>query len=117
MQVEILLNTTTSEAIELMGPEKNGKLSLALSKLIKPSKDKSDIKSVKEVEFESYTIRELETGTIEIDQNGVLISPAKPELRKLAKTLSISLLNSNGNLLNTRQLGSQLIKTIEENSV
>lgn len=116
MQVETLLNSTSSEAIEFMGPEKNGKRSLALSKLIKAPKDRADIKSVKEVEFQGYLIRELETGTIEVEQNDVLISPAKPALRSLAKILNISLLNNNGNLLNTRQLGSHLIKAIEENS-
>ena len=116
MQVETLLNSTTSEALELMGPEKDGKRTLPLSKLIKTPKNKADIKSIKEVEFQGFTIRELETGTIEIEQNGVLISPAKPELRNLAKILNISLFNSNGNLLNTRQLGSQLIKTIKYNS-
>lgn len=116
VQVETLLNSTSSEAIEFMGPEKNGKRSLALSKLTKTPKDKADIKSVKEVEFQGYLIRELETGTIEVEQNSVLISPAKPALRSLAKILNVNLLNSNGNLLNTRQLGSQLIKTIEENS-
>lgn len=115
MQVETLLNATTPETIELMGPVRNGKHTLSLSKLTKTPKDKADIKSVKEVEFQGYIIRELETGTIEIEQDEVLISPAKPQLRKLAKALNISLLNSNGNLLNTRQLGSQIIKTIQEN--
>ena len=116
MQVETLLNATTSKTIELMGSENNGKRFLSLSKLTKTPKEKADIKSVREVEFQGYTIRELETGTIEIEQDGVLISPAKPELRKLVKVLNISLLNSNGNLLNTRQLGSQIIKTIQENN-
>jgi hypothetical protein len=117
MQVETLLNSTTSEAVGFMGPEKKGKRSLALSKLTKAPKDKADIKSIKEVEFQGYVIRELETGTIEVEQNGVIISPAKPALRSLARILNVSLLNSNGNPLNTRQLGSQIIKIIEENSI
>lgn len=115
MQVETLLNSTTAEAIELMQPEKNSRRSLALSKLTKVPRNKEQIKSVKEVEYQNYTIRELETGTIEIEKNGELISPAKPALRNLAKMLNVSLLNNSGNLLNTRQLGSQLIKTIKEN--
>lgn len=114
MQVETLLNATTAETIDIMGPEKNGKRSLALSKLTKAPKNIVDIKSVKEVEFDGYTIRELETGSIEIARDGDLIIPAKPELRKLAKALSINLLNGNGNIMNTRQLGGQLIKAIEE---
>lgn len=116
MQVETLLNLQTSEALVLMGPEKKSKRSLALSKLTKTTKTKEDIKSVKEVELEGHIIRELETGTIEVERDGMLVSPAKPELRKMAKILNISLLNSNGNLLNTRQLGSQIIKSIEENN-
>nr|WP_206054809.1 hypothetical protein [Nitrosococcus wardiae] len=116
MQVETLLNSTTSETMELVGPEKNGKRPLALSRLTKTPKDKANIKPIKEVEFQGYTIRELETGTIEVELNGELVSPVKPELRKLAKILNVSLLNSNGNFLNTRQLGSQLIKTIKENN-
>ena len=116
MQVETLLNLTTFETMELMGPEKNGKRSLALSKLTKTPKDKADIKSIKKVEFQGYTVRELETGTIEVELNDVLLSPTKPELRNLAKILNVSLLSSNGHLLNTRQLGSQVIKTIIENN-
>lgn len=116
MQVETLLNSTTSEAMDIMKPEKNGKRSLALSQLIKTPKHKADIKTIKEVEFKGYIIRELETGTIEVEQNGGLISPTKPALRNLAIILNISLINNNGNPLNTRQLGSQVIKTIEENS-
>lgn len=116
MQVETLLNLTTSETIELMGPDKNGKRSLALSKLTKTPKDKADIKSIKKVEFQGYTVRELETGTIEVELNDVLVSPTKPELRNLAKLLNVSLLSSNGHLLNTRQLGSQVMKTIIENN-
>lgn len=116
MQVETLLNLPTSEAQEFMGPEKNGNRSLSVSKLTKTTKSKDDIKSINEVEYEGFIVRELETGTIEIERNGVLVSPAKPELRNLAKMLNISLMNSNGNLLNTRQLGSQIIKSIKENN-
>jgi len=116
MQVETLLNLQTSEALYLMGPEKKGKRSLALSKLTKTTKTKEENKSVKEVKFEGHIIREIETGTIEVERDGMLVSPAKPELRKMAKILNISLLNSNGSPLNTRQLGSQIIKSIEENN-
>lgn len=116
MQVETLLNSSTTEAFELMGPEKNGKRSIALSKLIKVLKLKEDIKVIKEVAFQDYIVRELETGTIEVELNKLIVSPAKPELRKLAQILHIGLLNNNGNLLNTRQLGSQIIKTIAESN-
>ena len=36
-----------------------------------------------------------------------------PVLRELALQLNIGLLNSNGNTLNTRQLGSQIMKSVQ----
>ena len=115
MQVETLLNTPKTEAKALMVPGGNGKLNLALSKLTQVKKSREDISSVKEVEFEGYIIRELETGTIELERDGTSLSPVKPVLRKLAKILNIGLINSNGNFLNTRQLGNQVLKSIIEN--
>lgn len=114
MQVETLLDASTAEANKLLGTERNGKRILSLSKLMRMPKNTVDIKPVNEVLFQGYLVRELETGTIEIELNGASITPAKPELRKVAKILNISLLNGNGNLLNTRQLGSLIIKTIQE---
>ncbi|WDP92371.1 MAG: hypothetical protein HUN04_22665 [Desulfobacter sp.] len=114
MQVETLLNAPRTEAETLMVPGRNGKLNLALSKLTQAKKSREDISSVKEVEFEGYIIRELETGAIELEQDGTLLSPVKPVLRKLAKILNVGLMNSNGNFLNTRQLGNQVLKTIGE---
>lgn len=114
MQIEVLLNAPVSDAINLMSAENKGKRSLALSKLIKSSVKRHDVKTVNEVFFQGYIIRELETGSIEVERDGVSISPVKPVLRKLADQLHVALLNSNGNALNTRQLGSQVIKSIKE---
>jgi hypothetical protein len=114
MQVETLLNSSTQKAIGLMGPQGKSKRSLALSKLTKTTKLREDIKTVKEAEFGDHIVRELETGSIEVEYRGKFMSPVKPELRKLAKSLNVSPLNSNGNNLNIRQLGSQIIRSINE---
>lgn len=115
MQIETLLNATTEEAIELMSiTNTNGKVSIPLSKLIKAPSKHLVIPIAKTATIGSYLINELENGTIEVVLNGELISPAKPELRKLATQMNISLLNSNGNPYNTRQLGSLVIKVINE---
>lgn len=114
MQIEILLNASVSEAMALMGPERNGKRNLPLSRLTKISKPREDVKTIKKVEFMGYIVRELETGSIEVEYDGKVLSPSKPALRKIAKPLNIGLLNSNGNSLNTRQLGSQIIKAVNE---
>lgn len=114
MQVETLLNVAVQDAINLMGPEIKGKRTLSLSKITKTHKPRGRIQSIKEVECEGYIVRELETGTIEIKRDGKQLSPVKPVLRRLAKSLNVSLLNSNGNSFNTRQLGNQVIKAISE---
>lgn len=110
MQIEILLDAPLANAIELMSGEKNGRRDLALSKLLKPKRPV--IAAVKMVEFKGYTIRELENGTIEVEKLGQLVLPAKPTLRELAMSLNIPILNSNGNALNTRSLGSLIIKSL-----
>lgn len=114
MQVEILLDTSVAEAVALMAPEGQGKRALSLSRLVKKAKPRSEIKAVNEVRFQSYTLRELESGSLEVERNGIPISPVKPVLRELAVQFNTPLLNANGNPLNTRQLGSQIIKSIAE---
>ncbi len=42
-----------------------------------------------------------------------MVSPVLPALKELALQLNVPLLNSNGNPFNTRQLGGQVIKSIE----
>lgn len=114
MQIETLLNVPVAEAISLMAPDGGGKRSLSLARLVKKPKTRADIKSVKEVAYQGITIRELENGSIEAERDSKILLPVKPALRMLAIQLNIGLLNSNGNPLNTRQLGSQLIKSVEE---
>ena len=114
MQVEVLLNGTVSEAQELMAPEGGGKRVISLSRLVKRPKPRSEIKTTDEVRHNGYTIRELESGTIEVEYNGVVVTPVLPILRELALSLNVSLLNSNGNPFNTRQLGSLVIKSVAE---
>jgi hypothetical protein len=114
MQIETLLNAPVSEAIGLMVHDTGGKRTLSLGRLLKKPTVRSNLKSVKEVCFQGQIVRELENGTIEVECDGEIILPVKPVLRKLAVRLNIGLLNGNGNHLNTRQLGSQIIKSVQE---
>lgn len=68
-----------------------------------------------QAKFEQYTVRELESGSIEVEVNGKLVTSVKPALRKLAEKLNVSLLNKNNNPLNTRALGTLLIRRINSN--
>ena len=115
MQIETLLNAPKDEAVKLMGnPNSQGKIVISLSKLIRPEKSPSDMKEVKSVSYGRHLVRELENGSIEVYLADALVSPSKPELRKLASELNISIMNGNGNPFNTRQLGSMIIKAIRD---
>ena len=117
MQIETLLNVSKAEALNLMAPDGGGKRNLSLGQLIKKPATLLNIKAVKEVVYEGLIIRELENGTIEAERGGEKIVPVKPTLRELAVQFNVGLLNINGNPLNTRQLGSQVIKSIQELAV
>ncbi len=115
MQIEILLNKITEEAKLLMSnPSANGKVSIPLSKLINKSKDRESIRVINSAKSGGYKIDELENGAIKVTYNGEPISPVKPVLRELAKKFNVNILNGNGNPYNTRQLGTLLIKIINE---
>ena len=116
MQIETLFNGTIEEAKALMSPinDNNSKCNIPFSKLLKTTAPRGSITAINQVQFNNYLIRELETGTIEVVHEGQRISPAKPKLREFAKQLGVSLLNSNGNTRNSRQLGSLIIKAISE---
>ncbi|WP_222617999.1 hypothetical protein [Sporosarcina sp. resist] len=55
---------------------------------------------------------ELESGTIEVFEDGVKQVVVKPILWKLAGMLSIYAFNSKGNPYNTRQLGTLIIREL-----
>lgn len=114
MQIETLLNVPVADAINLMTPDGGGKRTISLSRLVKKPRAPHDVPVVKQVEFQGHVIRELESGTIEVELGGKLIVPVKPVLRELAIKLNVALVNSGGNVLNTRQLGSVIIKSLKE---
>lgn len=113
MQVEVLLDTTAGEARKLLTPGQGGKLNIPLSRLIRKPRKTADLKSINQVDFDGFTIRELENGTIEVEKSGEKLDVAKPTLRLLAAKLNVSLINSNGNNLNTRSLGTRIIEAIK----
>lgn len=113
MQIETLFDDTVYNARSLLGkPNAGGRLSISLSKLTKSPQIERDIPKIKEAVWNNYKIIELENGTIEVMLDGEMVKPVKPHLRTIARSLSISFLNSNGNYYNTRQLGSLIITSL-----
>lgn len=83
-----------------------------MSKLINQPVEPRILLNVKEAIWNNYKLMDLENGTIEVFLNDEIVTPSKPYLRDIAKELGISILNSNGNPFNTRQLGFFLIKEL-----
>jgi hypothetical protein len=110
MQIETLLDAQIEEIKPLLSKPSDGKWTISLSKLITKAAPKADIATVNEAKYEDYLIKELESGSIEVLKCEEVISPAKPALREIASKLNIGLLNAKGNALNTRQLGTQIIR-------
>jgi len=112
LEIEILLDKNVKEAMDYMSQATDGKKNIALSKLrAKQEKHRSEL-SVNEAIYGKHKILELESGTIEVYENDRKLEKSYPELVKIASELHISTLNSKGNSLNTRQLGTLIIKTI-----
>ena len=114
LQIKVLLDKPTQELLRILGSERNGKCELALSKLLSEKPKIREPQPAVEVEFNGFTVQEMETGTIILLKDGSSVLPVKPVLREFAKELNIALLNASGNPLNTRQLGSLVIKSVQE---
>jgi hypothetical protein len=117
MELEILLDKSIEEARTLMTASSSGKLSIALSKIYKPNtkvRNDSEIAVIKHAVYRNYEVKELESGTIEVYENGEKQSVVKPVLREIAGEISVPLFNSKGNPFNTRQLGTLIIKNLNQ---
>lgn len=115
MQIETLFDGSVEEAKLLMNDSGNGgKSTIAMSKFTKSKPIDRDIPRIKEVEWDNYKVIELENGSIEVLLDESTVKPSKPHLRKIARELNISILNSNGNCYNTRQLGSLIINALKD---
>lgn len=73
---------------------------------------KSEQTIVHKASIGDLEVLEYESGTIDILKNGQPVDVVKPVLRELAAELGVSLTNRNGNLRNTRQLGSEVLASI-----
>lgn len=112
MQIEVLIDAPIAEVLPLLAAANGGKRTLSLSKLLAHPKPGRPAATATEISFQGYAIRELESGTIEVERDGSLLQPVKPILRELAVLLNVGLLNGRGNEFNTRQLGTQIIQSV-----
>ena len=116
MQVETLLDLPVDEAKKLM-TRQDKKLIVNLSKISKKPKAKSTLKTVKCAVYNEYEIKELENGSIEIETEGGIVPKSMPILLKIAESLKLQVLNGSGTPLNTRQLGSNIIRHLAQSQL
>lgn len=115
MQIETLLNEPTESAKQIMTPANSaGKRNITLSKLLGGRPAVREVNTVSSVEHGQYTVRALENGAIEVLMGSKSVLPVKPVLREIAAQIGVPRINANGNPHNTRQLGSLVIKAIED---
>ncbi|MDM0084751.1 hypothetical protein QTI17_29540 [Variovorax sp. J31P179] len=116
MQVETLLDKPIADARQLMNEDRgSGRLNIPLRRLApNRSAPRETSPLASEATLDGFLVRELESGTIEVLRDGQPQVPAKPVLRELAIRLNVGLLNQRGNPLNTRQLGTLIIRSIKE---
>ena len=72
--------------------------------------------TVASVLFEDLEIREFENGTILVFRDGSIAGPARPVLRSIATRIGVALDWETGTEKNTRQLGSDIIRRLQESS-
>lgn len=113
MEVETLLDAPIDTALTMMCADFQGRRKISLSRLFKKIKPLSELVAINRVFYYGYEIKELESGTIVVLRDGALVTPTKVALREMAVALNIQLVNSNGNKLNTRQLGSLVIQSVK----
>jgi hypothetical protein len=114
MQIETLLNEKTAVVEKMLSkPNTSGKVTIGLSKLLREKQPSDDVPVIKNAIWKDCILKELESGTILIERKGEDVTPVLPKLREIAHDLKVSLINSSGNMMNTRQSGTILIKTIQ----
>ena len=113
MEIQALFDGSVASAIALMKPGSGTKHSISLAALSPKRKTPKEGKALRIVEWQSYRISELETGSIEVHENESVVTPAKPALRHIASELGLAIVNGSGNPYNTRQLGTLVVDAIE----
>ncbi|WP_224701587.1 DUF6998 domain-containing protein [Devosia aquimaris] len=111
VSVETLLDNSAAEAMTLCR-DLGDRLSFGIQTRSRPIKPLEDLKVSAEAQFENLLVRQYENGTITVLVEGQAQAVAKPFLRKIAASVGVDLLNGNSQPKNTRQLGADIIKTI-----
>lgn len=89
------------------------KLHITISSLLSPKKKIEKLRAIDEAIFGRYVIRKSEDSTIQILVDGQIAGPAYPVLSDIASSIKVDVLNKNGGVKNTRQLGADIIRKLK----
>jgi hypothetical protein len=111
VSVETLLDCSAAEFLEKHGKD-SGKHVFGTSTGSRPKQSLENLQISDKAAFENYVIKQYENGTIVALLDGAVQPVTKPHLRTIAAKIGVDLLNSNSNTKNVRQLGANIIKTL-----
>lgn len=113
MQVETLFDGSVSDAMQLMRDSADKRI-IPMHQIVHMLPDDGEglLEQIRDAWIGDIQIAEYENGSIAVYQNGEELRPTRTKLRGIATALGVSLVNSNGNQRNTRQLGSLVIDAV-----
>ncbi len=114
LEIDNLLDASVEELTNYITHHHGNKLIIPLESLVPAIEERSELLVIRQVQFNGFMICERENGEIEISFEGAPVSSVKHALHKLAANLEIPLFNGMERSRNTRQLGTQVIKAIEQ---
>ena len=104
----------SAEAAEAQCRNSGGKLIYSVSKNSSVPRSLDHLKVAGRARFGDFEVLEYENGTIVVLENGKVLPIAKTALREIAREVGVDLVNSNGNVKNTRTLGSGVISALQD---
>ncbi|MGI9351158.1 MAG: DUF6998 domain-containing protein [Rhizobiaceae bacterium] len=116
VSVETLLDCLSEEFIEGRAVS-SGKYTFGTASTTRERKPLDSLQVTNEVSFNEYLLRQYENGTITVLIGEDVQPVAKPLLRGIAAEVGVDLLNGNGGVKNTRQLGADVIKLLKVKSL
>lgn len=94
-----------------------GKYIFSTSSQSQAKRDAEDLRIIASVRHGAHVVQQYENGTILVETSGNREVTAKPALRAIAGEIGVGLVNGSGNPKNTRQLGADIIRVLQEGTI
>lgn len=113
ISIECLLDKSAEDAQDSFVGE-GTRFRYPVASISRSARPVENLSIVARAHFGDLDILEYENGTIRVSRSGVMIAPAKPHLRAIAAEIGFDTVNESGNEKNTRQIGSGVIKILND---